>query len=63
MSRPEVEEEGGRGNERMKLRVKVYNKSVHLLCSGQFKKWINMKIKDLLQPSQAFYQRKIQPSQ
>jgi len=40
-------------------RVKVYNKSVHLLTCGQFKKWLNMRTKELLKPSQAFYQRKI----
>ena len=40
-------------------RVKVYNKSVHLLTTGKFKKWLNMRTKDLLKPNQAFYQHKI----
>ena len=41
--------------EKKYARLKVYNKSVHLLTCGQFKKWLNMRTKELLKPSQAFY--------
>ena len=37
------------------LRLKIYNKLVHLLTSGQFKKKINMTLKKLLYPTTAFY--------
>lgn len=43
-------------------RVKVYNKSVHLLTSGQFKKWLTMDLDKLITPEQAFYMKKVQPS-
>lgn len=44
-------------------RLKVYNKPVHLLTSGQFKKKIGMDLFKLLFPSPAFYQEKVLPTQ
>ena len=44
-------------------RVKVYNKSVHLLTCGQFKQWLNMDLKKLLSPPWNFYENKIAKSQ
>lgn len=43
-------------------RVKIYNKFVHLLCSGQFKKKINMHLDKLLNPPIAFFHDKMLPS-
>ena len=42
-------------------RLKVYNKFVHLLTCGQYKKKINMALDDLLLPGLSFYQDKIRP--
>ena len=55
-------EDANNGDKRV-ARVKVYNKSVHLLISGQFKKWLTMDLDKLLTPEQAFYMKKVQPSQ
>ena len=44
------------------MRLKVYNKFVHLLTSGQFKKKINMTLQKLLYPTAAFFQDKMLPT-
>ena len=36
-------------------RLKIYNKFVHLLTCGQYKKKINMALNDLLLPGISFY--------
>lgn len=43
-------------------RLKVYNKPVHLLTSGQFKKKIGMDLFKLLFPSPAFHLEKMLPT-
>ena len=46
-------------NEDKSERLKIYNKFVHLLTCGQFKKIVHTGIDKLLQPSTFFFQDKI----
>ena len=49
-------------NGKTQERMKIYNKLVHFVTCGQFKKTVNMALDKLLFPSLAFYQNKIQPT-
>ena len=46
----------------MLTRLKVYNKVVHLLTAGQFKKKVNTELKKIMYPSTSFFQDKILPA-
>ena len=41
--------------------MKIYNKWVHLLTSGQ-KKWLSMNLKKILEPNMSFYLDKVVPT-
>ena len=46
----------------MLQRIKIYNKWVHLLTCGQFKKSLSMNFRKLLKPTLDFYMDKMKPS-